>query len=136
MTLSGVETGKVLTASDGSYLFIVTTTGNYLLTPSKEQNFYTFAPTSQSLNNLNAHQTANFTATFSSTSNPSYVLEFNGTPGTVDYSLFWPEGHSLGHFFWEFWAMPGTDTHTRYLVSDGYGGAHALHSALILTGNH
>jgi Carboxypeptidase regulatory-like domain/Concanavalin A-like lectin/glucanases superfamily len=126
MTLSGPETGKALTASDGSYSFVVTTVGNYLLTPSKEQNFYTFAPASQSLSNLNAHQTVNFTAAFSSSSNPSYVLEFNGSPGTVDYGLFWPEGPGLGHFFWEFWAMPAEDSHTRYLVSDGYGGAHAL----------
>ena len=126
MTLSGAETGKALTASDGSYLFIVTTVGNYLLTPTKEQGFYTFAPASQTFTNLGAHQTSNFTATFSPGSNPSYVLEFNGSPGTVDYGLFWPEGPALGHFFWEFWARPSEDTHTRYLVSDGYGGAHAL----------
>lgn len=126
MTLSGAETGKTLTQSDGSYQFIVTTVGNYLLTPSKEQGFYTFAPATQNLINLNAHQTANFAATFSPGTDPGYVLEFSGSPGTVDYGLFWPEGDRLGNFFWEFWAMPGVDTHTRYMVSDGYGGAHAL----------
>jgi hypothetical protein len=126
MTLSGVETGKTLTDKDGSYLFTVTTVGDYLLTPLKEQDFYAFAPASQNLNNLNQHQTVNFTASFSPGTIPSHVLEFSGSPGTVDYGLFWPEGDSLGHFFWEFWAMPAEDTHTRYLVSDGYGGAHAL----------
>ena len=137
MTLSGVETGKTLTTSDGSYLFIVTTAGNYLLTPTKEQDFYAFAPAIQPLINLNAHQTANFTATFTPLSNPGYVLEFNGSPGTVDYGLFWPEGDSLGHFFWEFWAMPSEDSHTRYLLSDGYGGAHALLFGFNYgTGNH
>ncbi|HKC63391.1 MAG TPA: carboxypeptidase-like regulatory domain-containing protein, partial [Pyrinomonadaceae bacterium] len=126
MSLSGAETGKVLTGSDGSYSFTVTTIGNYLLTPSKDQNFYTFNPTNQAFNSLNDHQTANFTAAFSPATNPSYVLEFDGSPMTVDYGLFWPEGPPLGHFFCEFWAMPGQDTYTRYLLSDGYGGAHAL----------
>lgn len=126
MNLSGAETGKVVTGSDGSYLFTVTTTGNYLLTPSKEQDFYTFTPSSRNLNSLNDHQTANFTATFSPPTSPTYVLEFTGERMNVDYGLFWPEVVELGHFFWEFWAMPGEDTHAKYLLSDGYGGAHAL----------
>lgn len=136
MTLSGAETAHTLTASDGSYLFTVTTAGNYLLTPSKEQDFYLFAPTAQSLI-LDSHRTIDFTASFSPATNPSQVLEFSGSPGTVDYGLFWPEGDSLGHFFWEFWAMPAEDTHTRYLISDGYGGAHALLFGFNYgTGNH
>jgi protocatechuate 3,4-dioxygenase beta subunit len=125
MTLSGAEAGKMLTASDGFYSFTVTTIGNYLLTPSKEQNFYTFAPASRSFN-LSAHLSADFTGTFSPPTSPTYVLEFNGTPGTVDYRRFWPEGQVIGHFFWEFWAMPGQDTHTRYMISDGYGAAHTV----------
>jgi hypothetical protein len=126
MTLSGAETGKQLTGSDGFYSFTVTTNGDYLLTPSKEQDFYIFAPANRSFNNLNAHQTADFVGTFSPPTSPTYVLEFNGTPGTVDYRRFWPEGQVVGHFFWEFWAMPGQDTYTRYLISDGYGAAHTV----------
>jgi hypothetical protein len=55
-----------------------------------------------------------------------YVLEFDGSPKAVDYGTFWMEGIDLGHFFWEFWAMPGPNASERYLVSDGYGGAHAI----------
>lgn len=55
-----------------------------------------------------------------------YVLEFDGAPKAVDYGNFWIEGVDLGHFFWEFWAMPGPNASERYLVSDGYGGAHAI----------
>jgi hypothetical protein len=44
----------------------------------------------------------------------------------VDHGLFWPGYVNLGHFFWELWAMPGEDNYTRYMLSDGYGGAHAL----------
>jgi concanavalin A-like lectin/glucanase superfamily protein len=55
-----------------------------------------------------------------------FVLEFDGAPKAVDYGNFWTYGIDLGHFFWEFWAMPGTNADVRYLVSDGYGGNHAL----------
>jgi hypothetical protein len=55
-----------------------------------------------------------------------FVLEFDGANKAVDYGNFWPYGEDLGHFFWEFWAMPGRNSDSRYLVSDGYGGAHAL----------
>jgi hypothetical protein len=126
MSLTGAETSKTITGSDGSYSFTVTTVGNYLLTPSKEQSFYTFAPSGKSFTGLSDHQTANFTGTLSPATNPSYVLEFDGSRMTVDYGSFWPANVSLGHFFWEFWAMPGENTYARYLLSDGYGGAHAL----------
>ncbi|MDQ3258632.1 MAG: LamG domain-containing protein [Acidobacteriota bacterium] len=55
-----------------------------------------------------------------------FVLEFDGSPQTVDYGYFWNEGDNLGRFFWEFWAMPGFNAGATYLLSDGYGGAHAL----------
>lgn len=55
-----------------------------------------------------------------------YVLEFDGSPQTVDYGDFWPPDTDLGKFFWEFWAMPGANADARYLLTDGYGGAHAL----------
>jgi len=126
MNLSGAEAGKVLTGSDGSYSFTVTTVGDYLLTPSKEQDLYTFAPANQNFKNLSDHQTANFTGAPSPVTSPTYVLEFDGSPMSVDYGLFWPVRESLGQFYWEFWAMPGENTYTKYLLSDGYGGAHAL----------
>jgi hypothetical protein len=115
-----------MTASDGTYAFIVTTTGDYVLRPSTNQNFYTFTPATKNFVGLSSHQTANFSGAFSAVAHPSYVLEFDGSPMTVDYGAFWPVQLGLGHFFWEFWAMPGENNHARYLVSDGYGGAHAL----------
>jgi hypothetical protein len=54
------------------------------------------------------------------------VLDFDGAPKSIDYGGFWPANVDLGQFYWEFWAMPGADNQARYLVSDGYGGAHAL----------
>jgi Concanavalin A-like lectin/glucanases superfamily len=54
------------------------------------------------------------------------VLQFDGQPKTVDYSNFWPPYTNLGHFFWEFWAMPGASDTPMYMLSDGYGGLHAL----------
>jgi hypothetical protein len=125
MSLTGPESVSARTTSDGLFSFIVTTSGNYLLTPSREQDFYQFSPANQSLLNLSDHQTINFTAAIVVVS-PTYVLEFDGTPKTVDYSFFWPPDTNVGPFFWEFWAMPGNDSYARYMLSDGYGGAHAL----------
>ncbi len=56
----------------------------------------------------------------------SHVLEFDGSPQTVDYGIFWQPNTDLGKFFWEFWARPGDGAFARYLLSDGYGGAHSL----------
>ncbi len=119
MSVRGAETGATTTDSDGSYTLIVKTIGDYVLTPSKEQSFNTFFPANRSLPGLNAHQTADFTA-------DSYVLDFDGKVQNVDFGSFWPEGIDLPKFFWEFWAMPGENAYSRYLLSDGYGGAHAL----------
>ncbi len=126
MNVSGSETGKTITASDGSYLLTVTTAGDYQLTPSEEQNFFTFTPAAKTFTALSDHQTANFTGILSTDTHPSYVLEFDGSPMTVDYGDFWQVQVPLGHFLWEFWAMPGEGAHARYLLSDGYGGAHSL----------
>ena len=124
MTLSGPEQVSGRTANDGSYSLITTTPGDYKLTPSREQNFYQFSPAQPDLT-VNDHMTLNFTGALALTS-PTYVLEFDGTQKTVDYGFFWPQDKNVGHFFWEFWAMPGNNTSPRYLLSDGYGGAHAL----------
>jgi len=124
LSLTGPEVSSVRTANDGSYSLIVTTTGNYSLTPSREQNFYQFSPSQQNLN-VADHMTVDFGATLVITG-PSYVLEFDGTPTTADYGYLWPADINIGNFFWEFWAMPGADTYTRYLISDGYGGAHSI----------
>lgn len=125
MSLDGPETGLVITGNDGAYSFTVTSTGDYTVIPSKQQDFYQFSPSSRNFNGLSDHQSANFIRTFSVTS-PTFVLEFDGTPMSVDYGVFWPQDTNLGKFFWEFWAMPGNDSYARYMLSDGYGGAHAL----------
>lgn len=125
MSLSGPESLSARTSNDGRYSFIVTTSGNYLLTPSREQDFYQFSPANRSLLNLNDHVTANFTASVVVTS-PTYVLEFDGTPMAADYGVFWPTNTNVGQFFWELWAMPSTNNWARYMISDGYGGAHTI----------
>jgi len=126
MTLSGTESGSTITAADGSYSLRATATGNYTITPSIGQSWYSFAPVSAQYNNLSGAQTRDFTATFASIPDPPFVLEFDSTPKTVDYGQFWQDGVNLGHFFWEFWARPGSQASGTYLLSDGYGGAHAL----------
>ena len=57
---------------------------------------------------------------------PLRVLEYDGAPQNVDFGPFWQAEVDLPKFFWEFWAMPGENAYARYLLSDGYGGAHAL----------
>jgi protocatechuate 3,4-dioxygenase beta subunit len=127
VTLSGSESATVITDSGGNYSLSATALGNYGLTPSIEQDYYTFAPVSQQLNSLSGNQSANFTATLAPLPQPSYVLDFDGYERTVDYGYYWPYSSvELGHFFWEFWAMPGANAGATYLLSDGYGGAHAL----------
>ena len=123
--LGGTQTATVTTGDDGSYLFTVTTVGNYTITPFKEQDFYQFSPPSQSFNALSNNQFTNFTAALVIAS-PTHVLEFDGTQMSVDYGVFWPHDTTVGNFFWEFWAMPGENTQGRYILSDGYGGAHTL----------
>ncbi|HEV7682328.1 MAG TPA: carboxypeptidase-like regulatory domain-containing protein [Pyrinomonadaceae bacterium] len=126
VTMSGMENGTAITAADGRYSFIATATGNYTVKPSIPQEYYTFAPATVQFNNLAEGHTTDFIANLAALSDPSYVLEFDGTPKTVDYGPFWLEGTNLGHFFWEFWAMPGPHASATYMLSDGYGGAHAL----------
>jgi hypothetical protein len=126
VALAGTETGTAITAADGSYSLTATATGNYTVTPSIGQAWYTFAPASGQFNNLAGAHTTDFIATLAPVPDPSHVLEFDGQPKTVDYGNFWQEGLNLGHFYWEFWAMPGSNAGATYMLSDGYGGAHAL----------
>jgi hypothetical protein len=126
VNLTGSESGSTRTAADGSYSLIATATGNYTIKPLVGQDYYNFAPAEAQFNNLASAHATDFTAALASAPNPSYVLEFDGTPKTVDYGPFWTENQNLGHFFWEFWAMPGANAGGTYLLSDGYGGAHAL----------
>ncbi len=126
VTLTGSESSAAITAPDGSYSLTATATGNYTVTPSIAQDYFSFAPASVEFNNLTSAHTTDFTAALAPVPNPSYVLEFDGQPKTVDYGNFWQEGVNLGHFFWEFWAMPGPNAGATYMLSDGYGGAHAL----------
>jgi Concanavalin A-like lectin/glucanases superfamily/Carboxypeptidase regulatory-like domain len=126
VTLSGTQTATSRTDTQGNYSFNVSATGDYTLTPSIEQDVYDFSPLAQSFHNVIGDQTGNFTAAMKPLSDPTYVLEFDGSPETVDYGVFWQPNVNLGHFFWEFWAMPGPQAGATYLLSDGYGGAHAL----------
>jgi hypothetical protein len=126
VSLTGSLSDAVLTALDGSYSLTATATGNYLVTPSVGQDWFTFAPAAAQFDNLSGAHTTDFTATLAPVPNPGLVVAFDGTPKTVDYGNYWQQGDNLGHFFWEFWAMPGANAGATYLLSDGYGGAHAL----------
>jgi len=135
VNISGTQSGVVATAADGAYSFLVTAFGSYTLTPWKEQDYYSFTPGTATLTAAENSRVAEFNAFLNASVSPSYVLEFDGSPKTVDYSmtlpgpdynLFWPDGEDFGHFFWEFWAMPGDNAAGTYMISDGYGGAHAI----------
>jgi hypothetical protein len=135
MALTGKQTDATYTYTDaeGRYSFLATAHGDYTITPSQYQSYYAFSPSIKNLTILGSSQTNDFGATLSSVSAPSRVLEFDGASKSVDYSItfdtytgFWPENVDLGHFFWEFWAMPGDNAAGTYMLSDGYGGAHAL----------
>lgn len=133
VTLTGKQTDATYTDADGRYSLVATEHGDYTVTPSQYQDYYTFTPPSATLANVGSAREKDFGATLSSVSSPSYVLEFDGTAKDVDYSItfntyttFWPENVDLGHFFWELWAMPGNTAGATYMLSDGYGGGHAI----------
>jgi hypothetical protein len=126
LILSGSETARTKSDLNGNYSLPATVLGNYTVTASLEQDFCTFTPPSQSVANLLGDQVFNYSVTFKPLPDPQQVLEFDGTQKTVDYGNFWPAFTELGPFFWEFWAMPGNDAGATYMLSDGYGGLHAL----------
>ena len=125
VALSGTESGLTFTDNDGNYSFLVRTVGDHAVAPAVEQGYYTFAPAGKTFSGVKSGS-ANFTAAPTPPYSPSHVLEFDGTPMTVEFGTFWDYSRDLGHFFWEFWAMPDQKTSGGYLVSDGYGGAHAI----------
>ncbi len=60
----------------------------------------------------------------------NYVLQFNGAayPMQAYHGGFWPATTNLtGGFYWDFWVKPLTAPNgfNGYVISDGYGGAHA-----------
>ena len=124
--LTGSETATLRTNAAGQYSVNVTVLGDYTVTPDIEQQYFSFAPAARSMNALVGDKTLNFGATLQPLPNPAKVLEFDGTQKTVDYGNFWPPYTDLGHFYWEFWAMPGPNAWATYMLSDGYGGLHAL----------
>ena len=71
VTLSGGQLRSVMTESDGTYQFSQLQEGGSF-TVSAARAHYTFTPPSQSFNNLNSHQTVNFTA--ASTNAPFYTI--------------------------------------------------------------
>lgn len=126
MALSGPKSSTLFTDSFGNFSFLINEAGDYTLTPAREQGYRIFTPQSLSFGGLKSSQTVNFTAVLTQTYSPSHVLEFDGTPMTVDYGGFWNPSRDLGHFFWELWAMPADKSSGGYMLSDGYGGAHAI----------
>ena len=126
LILSRSETAITRSDANGNYSLSATVLGNYTVSAAIEQDYCTFAPTSQSVVNLIGDRVFNYTATFKPLPDPQQVLEFDGTQKTVDYGNFWPAYTELGPFFWEFWAMPMGDAGATYMLSDGYGGLHAL----------
>ena len=131
--LTGNQTAGTFTDSDGRYSLVATAHGDYTVTPSQYQDYYAFSPASAAHSNFGSSRSADFGATLSHVSSPSYVLEFDGTAKDVDHTItfntytpFWPDGVDLGHFFWELWAMPGENAGATYMLSDGYGGNHAI----------
>lgn len=126
VTSTGTDNNSTTTAADGSYSLPATETGNYSLTPSIGQDWYSFSPATGQLTNIQSSQVTDFVGTLAPVPTTPNVLEYDGNPETVDYGNFWQEGTNLGHFYWEFWAMPGPDAGATYVLSDGYGGAHAL----------
>jgi hypothetical protein len=65
-------------------------------------------------------------SSFSQTSAlPDGSLEFDSTKGHhVNHGIFWKPGVNHGVFFWEAWVKPYAGA--QYVISDGYGGEHAL----------
>jgi hypothetical protein len=58
---------------------------------------------------------------------PFYVLEFDGSPQTVDLGRYYPFDTDLGACFYECWVRLGTGANSAcYDWSEGYGGAHAM----------
>jgi hypothetical protein len=66
------------------------------------------------------------------------VVQFGGSPGALAitsayHGPFWPTATDLPNFSWEFWSCAIDVSITGYLISEGYGGAHAV-LASVLTG--
>jgi hypothetical protein len=131
--MDGARHDATYTDAGGNYVLYATARGDYTVKPTQFQTFYTFSPASVSLTGVDSPRTNDFKASISSSSSPSYVLEFDGGPEDVDYAtafkvydVFWPSDVDLGHFFWEAWAMPREEAGATYIFADGYGGGHAL----------
>lgn len=113
------------TDASGAYAFTVPGDAAYSVAPSAVS--YTFAPAAQSFANLSGNQTTtDFAALPVPITGQAKVLEFDGSQKSVDYGYYWHMNVEYGHFFWEFWAMPGERAGATYLISDGYGGAHSI----------
>ncbi len=102
VTLSGSQSGLRTTDVNGNYSFELIIGGNYTVTPTTLA--FTFAPPSQTFNNLNANQTANFTA-----NRQSFVVTNANNHGTG----------SLRDAITNANATPGTDTITFNIPGPG-----------------
>lgn len=101
-----------------------------------EFNLFVKTPTEATGVRVNSGQQAilvnDGTNVYNITPSPDYasVLEFpleNAIDGSahINHGKFWPTTTSLGPCYWEAIVMP-RDSGSRYIVSDGYGGAHAV----------
>jgi len=102
VTLSGSQSGLRTTDSNGNYSFTLIMNGSYTVTPTTLG--FTFAPPSQTFNNLLANQTANFTA-----NRQSFVVTNVNNHGSG----------SLREAITNANATPGTDTITFNIPSAG-----------------
>ncbi|HVG38909.1 MAG TPA: SdrD B-like domain-containing protein, partial [Pyrinomonadaceae bacterium] len=123
--LSGTQSASTYTDVNGRYAFTVQAEGSYQVRPD-DGYFYSYTPAGGEINNLSGNQVVNFAAAPVPVTGETNVLEFDGSPKTVDYGYFWHMNVPYGHFFWEFWAMPSFNAGATYLISDGYGGAHSI----------
>jgi inhibitor of cysteine peptidase len=77
VTLTGSQTATATTDANGAYSFNAQAEGNYTVTPSKAH--YTFAPQTQTFNNLSSDKTADFAATLMRHAISGRVTKSDGT---------------------------------------------------------
>jgi hypothetical protein len=99
MTLSGSQSGSVVTSGSGNYSFTgLAAGGTYTVTPSLSG--YSFTPPSQTFTNLSANQTANFTASgnvaVGKAATQSSTLSGFGTTTVASSAV---DGNTDGNFF-------------------------------------
>ncbi len=115
VTLSGSQTGTTTTDANGNYTFgSLPVGGNYTVSASKAN--YTFTPPSQTFNNLDRNQTANFTATLQTFTISGRVTS-DGTNGLSSVTVTLSGGAS---------ATATTDNNGNYSFTVNAGGNYSV----------